>query len=123
MNYELTDAGLVTSDPVIAASFLNEMVFADWARVAFGHTNDWKEGRLGACDIGVFTILIPYPLIKAAYQPVEGEGAIYEDGLVDPSVALRVFTYISGSKCYHKKVLNIVTTRAELRELIEVCEG
>ena len=68
--------------------------------------------------------------VREAYQPVEGEGCVYDSRRLEHgNVPLRVIYYRKPKKpesheyWYHKCILNIVTARAELRELVEKCEG
>jgi hypothetical protein len=132
---KLTDAGLVTDDPVIASMFLGENIEFMYNEV----DSQPAKGKLVLIgdDMGAYferegktwqydAVLIPYPLIKAAIQPVEGEGYVYDDDELTEYVDIVVLPNyrprpVEG--CYHKRVLNIVTTRAELRELIGRCEG
>ena len=134
MNYELTDAGLVTSDPVIASMFLGK-------RVGFLYNDVDSISEYGqfvqlGYDAGPYfqrqhytwqydKILIPYPLVREAYQPVEGEGYVHDHDAYETEelsvMPLTGETHRPG-RIYHKRILNIVTIRAELRDLVAKCE-
>ena len=120
---KLRDEGVMTDDPVVKAMFKGVEV-----RERIPLSDVWTNCYLIAEDIGFSRIIyIPYSAVWAAIQPVEGEGCI-EDG---PGWAgyLVVVTYDklcieseSDVACYHKRVLNIVTTRSELRDLVRRCK-
>ncbi len=139
-SYTLTDAGLVTSDPVIAAMFLEGQKIDFWNAI-----NEWFDGWLARitwrkeCPFETTQdvpykkvaekIRIPRSLVWAAIQPVEGEGCVVDSSPALDDENLRVLCYpnpLTGSKLdvrfYHKRVLNLVTTRAELRELVAKCQ-
>jgi hypothetical protein len=73
-------------------------------------------------------IVIPWPLVWQAIQPVEGEGCVDDSEQYRINAPLDVAHYLSTLpqkegmweiEYYHKRVLNIITTRAELRDLVE----
>lgn len=132
-NYELTDEGLVTSDPVIAAMFLGKNISEDSGLLSITDDDDtpFVVRYTNGDEAPYWDILIPYPLVRESYQPVEGEGYVVDSPALpleqtlgvwwtnEPAAVMRRHPDI---KCYHKNVLNIVTTRAELRELVSKCE-
>jgi len=125
------DAGLVTDDPVAAAMFIGREVkclrwldeTAPLDGVADGIWYWWADSFLEQEDLPV---LIPWPTVWAAIQPVEGEGYTFDYPDYSLSQELSVVPNYHGAVSlpfktdyFHKRVLNIVTTRAELRELVE----
>jgi len=115
------DAGLVTDDPVVAAMFLGWPGDGHVYRI-HSQKEQFDLGDAGWCK----TVTIPWPLVYEAIQPVEGEGCVYDyptyDVLQNP---LTVYLYRGlvdmgnvENRHYHKRVLNLITTRAELRELV-----
>ena len=135
---KLTDEGLVTDEAQVAAMFLGETL-DEGSRYLFYEIGTRKPG--GSADFGIvddeatedaahysLNITIPYPLVKTAIQPVEGEAYI-EDGqgylLSDFLSVYRIYHKDERrleTASVHKRVLNIVTTRGELRELVAKCE-
>lgn len=104
------DRLFITDDKVIIATLL-----------PFAHS------CLKNSETGEYSFEIP--TVAAAIEPVEGEGYVLDTvchSLTDP---LTIYTdlipdaYRERSNCYHKRVLNIVTTRAELRDIVGRCEG
>jgi hypothetical protein len=131
-NYTLTDAGLVTSDPVIAAMFLGEEICDD-CQLAWIWYNQYGNRGFTIADrewheTDAEQITIPRSLVKAAIQAVEGEGYVTDHIEFSDEKPLIVYTdlpHISEQDAfsyYHKRVLNIVTTRTELRELVSRCK-
>ena len=127
-NYELTDSGLVTSDPVIASMFLGKDMMGG-RLISIKHNKLFElevYETIGNRPLFVGTNAIPYPLVREAYQPVEGEGYVIDWPTLDEDMpfCIAVFEGLLGKDflCYHKRVLNIVTTRAELRELVAKCQ-
>lgn len=121
-----TDEGLVTDDPQIAAMFLGKDIDVRNAN----HTG-WLFLEPMAL-IGQEEWRIPYPLVWQAIQPVEGEGYIPDCPAYslndDLQVRKNYHTHIIGDpdcwhKRIHKRILNIITTRIELRELVKRCKG
>ncbi len=114
-----TKEGLVTDEAQALAAYLGKVVLL-W------QDREWIKGILDGDDLGWRKVCIPWPTVKAAIQPIEGEGYIcvyrktpdHEPLFVQPNYAHPEpqFAY------FHKRVLNIVTTRAELRELIKHIE-
>ena len=126
---ELHDTGLVTSDPVIASMFLGKKIRAldgEWRLMTIDEDGDFWIGKFGddEPETCVTRITIPYPLVREAYQPVEGEGFVFDHPDEPLYTPLNVEIDIPGHPyaAYHKRVLNIVTSRAELRELVAKCQ-
>ena len=138
-----TDEGIVTDEAQVAVMFLGKRIevegvagdflpvkSAEWYIVADGFM--WNTPPKGFCDV-THRILIPYPLVKEAYQPIEGEGYVYDASDLKEGSAMEVFSRFDPDPrrhgmdktrmFYHKRVLNIITTRGELWELIERVEG
>ena len=109
--------GLVTDDPLIAALFFDKIL----------EKRDWEDGGWMKIHIGFVnrdTYRIHWPTVWEIIQPVEDEGYIEDFNIYTNNILLSIKAvypkYVSNSKgYYHKRVLNIVTTRAELRELVE----
>jgi len=129
---KLTNEGLVTDEAQVAVMFWdgkgvlgqNSLIqerwhsIGDWAQFIYNMIEGNKCGD-------EYKVLIPYPLVKAAYQPVEGEGYVIDNADFDTwplSLLTPWFKVGIGERCYHKRVLNIVTTRGELRELVAKCD-
>jgi hypothetical protein len=58
--------------------------------------------------------------VREAIAPVEGEGTVWdfpEKHLWEELVVDKSYKQGRNFVCFHKRVLNIVTTRAELREV------
>jgi hypothetical protein len=133
INYTLTDEGLQTSDAVIGSMFLGKDIKGCRLVSVVGDRWFGYEEHLTAGD-GVpryiNRITIPWPTVREAIQPVEWEGCVLDDTFYESSIGwpLNVKTYngipdrFKQASAYHKRVLNIVTTRAELRELVARCE-
>ena len=125
-NYELTDKGLVTADPQIVAGYLGANLTDGWGSLNIWHeSEEWGftlrngEGEEKEVD----EITIPYPLIWQEIQPVKGEGFVRFYRL-HPFAELIVYQNYNGQDdVFHKRVLNIVTTRAELRDLVKHVEA
>ena len=128
-NYELTDSGLLTAKAIIASMFLGIEIYDG----AFLKTISSKHSFLIVDCLGredlLHEITIPYPLIKEAYQPVEGEGYVCLSRQVNLGWPLAVYNRYSKnarkSPCYHMRVLFMLKepTRAELRDLVKHVEG
>jgi hypothetical protein len=110
--------GLTTDDPVVKV--MAYLVAPETLRqeTATGGVTYYSKFDL----INSVILRIPWPTVWAAIQPVEGEGFV-ADHPVYNTEALTV-ERLTGetyrkTDLYHKRVLNIVTTRAELRELVE----
>jgi hypothetical protein len=136
---EYTSAGLVTDDPVIAAGFpYGACQFQkDWdsTRMSSIHylckINFTKQPRIFIDERGKHfeRICIPWRYIERAIQPIEGEGFVIDSNIFDGAERLLVLpnyeakVYGHYNYAVHKRVLNIVTTRAELRELVKWAKG
>lgn len=124
-NYELTDNGLVTTAPEILVPHLGKVV-------SLYQDGEWIRGILDGDDLGWREVCVSYPLIKEAYQPIEGEGYVYDSPVMRETEALFIgCSYKPTSvvlmrnpdiKYYHKRVLNMVIIRAELRDLVRHVE-
>lgn len=128
----LDKEGLTTDDPVIASGFLHcKIKGCKLTGISVG----WADGKTrfylqdGGKDITQLTITIPYPTVLALIQPIEGKAFVaihpLDSGELAPSIMIsyqKDWGEGTSARCYHKRVLNIVTTRAELRELIDKCQ-
>ena len=127
--------GITTDEATIAAMFLDERIemywhgawcliplYDDWDISVNGFA--WSTGEEGYEKLSDM-IRIPYALVWQAIQPVEGEAFVFDkDWNVEPE-SLEVDTDYNPkfeSPCYHKRVLLIIDTRGELRELIAKCK-
>jgi hypothetical protein len=127
-NYKLTDEGLVTSDPVIAAMFLNEAVELFYK----GAWWKWTIEEDGAAYLHE-TIRIPYPLVWEAIQPVEGEGYfvlkhdIYFQKEANEESPFYVISFpekgIKTENVVRACPLTTSKTIGELRALVSKCKG
>ena len=127
---KLTDEGLVTDEAQVAVMFWdgkgvlgqNSLIqerwhsIGDWAQFIYNMIEGNKCGD-------EYKVLIPYPLVKAAYQPVEGEAAFRLSFHEDYELPT-YFIYDEHDKGLHVKVCPITTgkTVGELRELVAKCE-
>jgi len=132
-------AGLVTDDPVIAVNFIDE-------EIEFFEDGHWRMAVLESVDGAGATVRIaegyarypeivriPRPVVCELMQPVEGEGYVEDDSYTPNAVALLVeagyrLDAVNAAmpipkRYYHKRILNIVTTRADLRELVRWAVG
>ena len=122
--------GLTTDDPQVAAMFLDAQIDG-----AYTLTGMYAGGDFDVYDnvsekiLTIGDILIEYPTVLSAIQPVEGEGYILDFPTENESARFVVwahYRHMDGKRStffyYHKRVLNIVTTRGELREFIERCQ-
>lgn len=118
-NYTLTPDGLVTSDPMITAMFWGWQWEGKVYRI-HSQKEQFDLGKAGWC----IEVTIPRRLVSEVIEPVEGEGFLID--LPANEGELKVFApYPPMSPAlghYHKRVLNIVTTRAELRTLVAWCK-
>ncbi len=120
---KLTKVGLVTDEAQVASMFL---VGQDEEGIRVVGISGVNVTHLGA---QCWPITIPWPTVKAAIQPVEGEGFVGDAPELD-RFGLTVYQNYNEYerealiywKLYHKRVLNIVTTRAELRDLVKHVE-
>lgn len=132
------DEGLVTDEVQVASMFLGESLYGgrmlfygiNRAETPYGDTEfmfvDLEATEDAECL--KLEILIRWPLVEAAIEPVEGEPSVIDEQWIDaekfPGLCVHhtwppARPWEQGdAKGYHKRVLNIVTTRAELRELI-----
>jgi hypothetical protein len=123
---ELQDEGLVTDDPVVAAMFLGKTVGVDDTVFDADVWDDLREitedsvRRFIGDDYEGPEILIPYPTVWAVIKPVEGEPFIREAEM-SPGIGYTTMLRPFGPH-YHKRVLNIITTWGELRELVRRCK-
>ena len=130
MNYQLTDSGMVTSDPAIASMFLGKDVYLEHEIEGVYHTDEWGIDDDGfmfdlyedGYTLQSYEITIPYPLIADALKPVEGEAFFffYEDGH-EPEYCRR-FNQVVDPGAATDIACNLITinlTVGELRELIE----
>ena len=78
-DYELTDNGLVTSDPVIAAMFLwsDEIQVARFAVENPQHFDERKLRGRHLEDLGNYPICIPRAIISEAIEAVEDEACFW----------------------------------------------
>jgi len=128
---KLIDEGLVIDEAQVAVMFLHKdeikyrMQFIDTRRSQWFPITDFNAWARPIERIreGTMQILIPYPLVKAAYQPVEGE-AIFafcdedEDGWSPRyGIGVRWAHYTCVLAC----PLTTGKTVGELRELVERC--
>jgi len=138
-----TDEGLVTDDAVVAAMFWGTLfvrvrhVYIDAPPAIWSEEPIIIEWRLVIDDLqkGLLQILIPYPLVKEAIQPVEGEGQFYVPSNRDAGDQ-PIYVFAKHMKvayaddgdfpCALKLAVNPLTTGktvGELRELVERVEG
>ena len=99
---------LLTDDPVIAVTIMTALKRYD------------RDGLHPRCD-RYHTYIFSWAEVDVAIQPVEGEGYICDNvGFINRPLAVFSDYQRNGEDSYyHKRALNIVTTRAELRELVE----
>jgi len=131
---EYRDAGLVTDDPVIAAIFLGKDILVGTLTdvtydlsLSYPIFRYWRSSYDLSCaymEQHDIEVTIPWPAVWAAIQPVEGEGYVFDmpwsAGLAHLEIEGR-YIGVPAKGAYHKRVLNIVTSRAELRELVGRC--
>lgn len=126
--------GIVTDDPVVAAMFLTcRIKQPSWDDTDFcaldGVSDDcwlwWNDGMFEAENYPIF---IPYPVVWEVIKPVEGEGYVFDHDDYQDSYPLFIspncptFSLTPKEHRYHKRILNLITTHAELRELVARCE-
>ncbi len=113
-----TDAGLVTDEAGVLGWFL---------QLGYG----FEIGIIHA-DRRNREYVIPWPTVKAAIEPVEGEGYISDRAnlplAIMPNCLSVFYPYPTKDEkvvCYHMRVLFLLKkpTRTGLRELVERWEG
>ncbi len=139
-----TDEGLVlTDEDVIAAS----MFFGKWVSLQTEadceEPEHWEDGTLlrleenvppfgitrdidgGTEQLSGDKLCVAWPIVKAAIEPVEGEGYIRFYRMYPFAEIVVHQNYNGQMNCYHMRVLFLLKepTRAELRELVERWEG
>lgn len=126
---QYTEAGLVTDNPVVAAMFFGKDLGGNtlrdilWSTIGKGprYIVRYKHGDILSADI-----CIPWSVVREAIAPVEGEGYICDNKAYSEDSPLTVYSCcfnIKESRIYHKRILSIVTTRTELRKLVEWSRG
>lgn len=135
---KLVDDGILTNDPGIASIALGENITSgrilSEIRAADGKCAYFILKSRSGAETTVYAITIPFSLIWKKIQPVKG-GPVVVDSIVTNLDSELVVWWEFNDVCaalgrdkskkrtyYHKWVLNIVTTRAELRELVLRCE-
>ena len=122
-NYELTDAGLVTDEATIKTMYWKYSV-----SLLVGGEFDGPCFQRSVAYLDKSIIRIPWPTVWQSIQPVEGEGYVCVDNCPDYNGALIIQSDYQrppvgfGYEYYHKRVLLIIDTRGELRELVSKCE-
>ncbi len=124
-----TKEGLVTDEAQVAVMFLEKAVLR-WTKRARKKLLTLVAIREEFFYVGgqyATQITIPWPTVKAAIQPVEGEAFVVvhpmDSGELVPDLITTFRNHWARDTIFcHKRVLNIVTTRAELRELIKHIE-
>jgi hypothetical protein len=125
---EYTKEGLVTDDPQIVVMFYGaDIQYKSLAAMRWHEINTWKDffEHLIRWRQDEYRALIPWPIAREAYQPIQGEGFVTDSERFETWRTLDVKANYRGgcSYCYHKRILNIITTRSELRELVKWAEA
>ncbi len=127
-----TDEGLVlgVKDVVAASMFLGKNIGDDSGLLSISDDGDFPFGvrYANGDEAEYWDITIPWPTVKATMETVEGEAYIcVRDSEYDHAdLILQPYFHkpqIPGWNYYHKRVFNILTTHAELRELVARWEG
>ena len=116
--------GLVTHEAGILVPYLGKVV-------SLWQDGEWIRGILDGDDLNWRKVTIPYPLIREAYQPVEGEGVLvwgdlFEDGtdpIYDPCYDSAAWSIDDGYHSVRACELTLHRSTGELRELVERCGG
>lgn len=138
--YELTNKGLITNDPIIAAMFLKmEIPLFDTEITCGILSREWSIHTDGGftvpCsydynELDYFdNILISYEILWDRIQPVIGEGCVVDSDLWPDALNVitvdlydKIYQEHQIIKCYHIRLLNITSIRSDIRKLVEKCE-
>lgn len=125
---EYTNEGIITDKPEIAVNvwgvkevlYNNRFTQERWHKII-----NWEWVMRILCEFNKeegAIILVPYSVVWDRIQPVKGEGYIFDwPSDIDVNQEFNIhpeWSGIKGDGCYHKRVLNMITARDELRNLV-----